>query len=56
MITSQPVNCELTNVQVNQPATMIRGTSDKNNVLLKTNITINGGKVVMKNVRNLRQQ
>ena len=56
IITSQPVNCKLTNVQVNQPATMIKNKSGENNVLLKTNITINGGKVVMKNVRNLRQQ
>ena len=56
IITVHPVNCKLKNVQVCQPATMIRGTSDKNIVQLKTNITIDGGKVMMKNVRNLRQQ
>lgn len=54
--TKQPIDCKLTNVQVNQPVMGTKAILHNGQVLLKTNITVNGDMVTMKNVKNLKQQ
>ena len=54
--TKQPIDCKLTNVQVNQPVMGTKAILHNGQVSLKTNITVNGDMVTMKNVKNLKQQ
>ena len=55
--TQRPVDCKMTNVEVVQPNRKVRSTSVKSSsVVLKANIPLKEGKVVMKNVKNLIQK
>lgn len=53
--TKTPVDCQISNVTVNQPLTKSLLGSSRSDVLLKTNLTVKGGKVQMKNVDGIKE-
>ena len=53
--TKQPIDCKLTNVKVNQPLTKILSRSEKPSMKLKTNMSLKGGKVLLKNATGISQ-
>ncbi len=56
METSSAVACQMKNVVVNQPHKGIVTKGVINDAILRTNMPIKGGKVIMTNVYNLKQQ
>jgi len=54
--TKNPVDCQMKNVMVNQPRKDVLTKAASNEAVLKTNMSIKGGKVTLKNVKNLKQE
>lgn len=55
ILTRNPVDCQMKNVTVNQPRKDVLTKAASKDAVLKTNMPIKGGKVTMKNVKNLKQ-
>lgn len=53
--TKNPVDCQIKNVIVNQPRKDVLTKAVSNEAVLKTNMPIKDGKIMMKNVKNLKQ-